>query len=405
MPFGLKNAPQIYQWLLDNALYGFTRITRSKASETPADVFKVGEAGDPGCSSVLGRRSYINDILVTGGSWDQMCDIVEDLLEACDKWNLSISVAKSSWGMRKVDYLGHKLSPNGLEVNPKDLSALADLPFPRSLRSMQSFLGSLNYYNSSWRTTLSTHLSCMNYVDFEELRSNPDLQRILTQRSQEPRDQDEYASVPEDTGGRWARAHRSFETLKAKIATAPTLRHFDPGRPPVVIVYASDWAISAALMQKYDQVQYPVLFVSRTLKSNELNYNVTEKEVLALLRILDLGYNMLVGRSIQVLTRHLTLAWLFRSPGTQGRLGQWAALLSPWTLEIRKCTKGEDEILGAIAASITPRAEVDRALTAIAPRKEPRRQIRAPVPTIETDENLLVMSFDGSARVKRGGGA
>ncbi|GMF36841.1 unnamed protein product [Phytophthora fragariaefolia] len=158
-------------------------------------------------------------------------------------------------------------------------------------------------------------------------------------------------------------------------------------------------------MQKYDQVHYPVLFVSRTFKANELNYNVTEQEVLALLRILDLGYNLLVGRSIQVLTRHSTLAWLFRSPGLQGRLGQLAALLTPWTLEIRKYTKGEDETLGAIAASITPREEVDRALTAIASRKEPRCQIRAPVPTIETDENRLVMSFDGSARVKRGGGA
>ncbi|OWY93292.1 reverse transcriptase, partial [Phytophthora megakarya] len=158
-------------------------------------------------------------------------------------------------------------------------------------------------------------------------------------------------------------------------------------------------------MQEYDQIHYPVTFTSRTLKSNELNYGIAEKEVPALLRILDLNYNTLVGRPIRVFTRHSTLAWLFRSTALQGRLGQWAALLSPWTLEITKCVKGEDEILGALAASITPRSEVDMALISIAPKKESRRKIQDPIPTIGRDEELYVVSFDGSARVKRGGGA
>ena len=35
-------------------------------------------------------------------------------------------------------------------------------------------------------------------------------------------------------------------------------------------------------------------------------------------------------------------------------------LLSNWTLEIKNCETGEDEILGTLAASITPREEVDR---------------------------------------------
>ena len=41
----------------------------------------------------------------------------------------------------------------------------------------------------------------------------------------------------------------AFKLLKAKIATAPILKHFDPDRPPVIVVCASKWAISAALRQ------------------------------------------------------------------------------------------------------------------------------------------------------------
>ena len=46
-----------------------------------------------------------------------------------------------------MDYLGHQVSLAELEAYPKDLGSLVNIPFPRMLRSMQSFLGSLNYYS------------------------------------------------------------------------------------------------------------------------------------------------------------------------------------------------------------------------------------------------------------------
>ncbi|POM57989.1 Reverse transcriptase, partial [Phytophthora palmivora] len=375
MPFGLKNAPQIYQRLIDNALYGFTRIPPPGSDPRSTDVFEVGEVDDPDKPSVIGRRSYIDDILIPADCWDQLCDRVDALLEACDRWNLSISVVKSFWGMNKVEYLGHRVSKDGLEANPK------------------SFLGSLNYYNRFIESIYAAVLYELREVDFAAMSKN-DVQ-IQIKRSMEPKELDQL-DLKEDPVGSDIKAHGSVGSRKAGWRT---------DREAVVIVYASDWAISAALVQEYDQIYYPITFVSRTLKSNELNYSPVEKEVLALLRILDLGYNMLVGRRIQVLTRYSTLAWLFRSTGLQGQLGQWAALLSPWTLEIVKCVKGEEEILGVIAASITPRSVVDEALIQISPRKEPRRKIQTPIPAIQADEELYVVSFDGSARVKRGGGA
>ncbi|OWZ04605.1 reverse transcriptase [Phytophthora megakarya] len=285
MPFGLTNAPQIYQRLVDNALYGFLKISRSGDAGATTDVLQTGIADDPDRESVLGRRSYIDDIMIAAESWDQMCRRVENLLEACDKWNLTISVAKRFWGMDKVGYLGHGVSIGGLGASLKDLKSLTDLPFPGSLRSMQSFLG------------------------IGELEKRSDLREILDRNDPIPRDHD---------------------PTELKLTGS---------------VDESDWAISAWLTQEHDGIYHPVAFASRTLKTNELNYNVTEKEVLALLRILDLYYNLLVGREIRVLTRHSTLAWLFKSTGLQGRLGQWSALLAPWTLEITKCTKGYLESL------------------------------------------------------------
>ncbi|KAE8980853.1 hypothetical protein PR003_g24467 [Phytophthora rubi] len=399
--------------MLDNALYGFTQSPRLEGDpvskrpdpETSPDLIPT-EPKDDGKKSVLGRRSYIDDILITAESWDHLCSRVEGLLDVFDEWNLSISVVKSFWGKSQVEYLGHKVSNHGLEANPKDLSALTDLPFPGSLRAMQSFLGSLNYYSKFIEdyAIYAAVLYELRELDFAAMNKPENRSRVQDLAAMAGDDL-EGARDPADADLRWIRAHKSFAKLKEKVSSTPILRHFQPELQPVVVVYANDWAISAALRQEHDTVFHPVMFASRTLKSNELNYGIVEKEVLALLRVLDLGHNLLVGREIKVLARYSTLAWLFRSTGLQGRLGQWAAVLSPWTLEIVKCTKGEDEILGAIAATITPRAEVDQAFIAIAPRKEPRRKIQAPIPTVYPGESLWVVSFDGSARVKRGGGA
>ncbi|KAE9312741.1 hypothetical protein PR003_g19694 [Phytophthora rubi] len=311
MPFGLKNAPQIYQGLIENALYGFLRIPPAADQNALTDLFEKGDPEETGESSVLGRRSYIDDILVTAGSWDLLFDRVKALLEACDKWNISISVAKSFWGLKKVDYLGHRVSNEGLETHPKDLSALTDLPFPKTLRAMQSFLSSLNYYGRFIEdmAIYASVLYELREVDFAAIRDRSGRERAgPTVTSVEDQQDNRVTTDP-----KWVEAEAAFSELKKKIAATPILRHFDMEKRPMVIGYASEWVVSASLVQDHDGVYLLVMFTSRTLKQNELNYGIVEKEVLALLRMLDLGYSMLAGRPIQVLARHSTLAWLFRA--------------------------------------------------------------------------------------------
>ena len=102
-------------------------------SQKTVDVFVDGEPDTSKNPSVLGRRSCIDDILIPAVSWDTLYFKVKRLLEVCDKWNLSISLAKSFWGRRKVDYLGHQISLAGLEAYPKDLESLVNILFPKDL--------------------------------------------------------------------------------------------------------------------------------------------------------------------------------------------------------------------------------------------------------------------------------
>ena len=92
--------------------------------------------------------------------------------------------------------------------------------------------------------------------------------------------------------------------LKAQIATASMLNYFDPDRHPVIVVYASNWAVSAALKQEYDGVFFPVALTSRTLKPNEL-FHGSEEGITSVLRVLDVRYTTLALREITVFMRHL----------------------------------------------------------------------------------------------------
>ncbi|OWZ13769.1 reverse transcriptase [Phytophthora megakarya] len=258
--FGLKNAPQTYQRIVDN---GYMRIKPDQDRSSPVDIFEEGEPEPKPKASVLGRRSYVDEILVTGDTWDSMCNRVDKLLD-----KLSISVAKSYWGRRKVAYLGHEVSSAGLEAIPKELDTIDNLPFPTKPKAMQSFLGCLNYYSRFIEdfAVYSAILYELREAHFHAVA------KLDAEKARKTRNDDSQI-----TGGerdRWARAKNAFTMLEAKIIATPVLKHFNTEGTPVIVLYAYKSAVSAALMQEHDGVYHPVTFTSHTLKENELNYGV-----------------------------------------------------------------------------------------------------------------------------------
>ena len=52
----------------------------------------------------------------------------------------------------------------------------------------------------------------------------------------------------------------AFIMLKAKVASTPVLKHFDPDCRSTLVVYAIKWAVSVALLQEHDGLYWPVMF-------------------------------------------------------------------------------------------------------------------------------------------------
>ncbi|KAE9006151.1 hypothetical protein PR003_g15733 [Phytophthora rubi] len=250
MPFGLKNAPLIYQQMLDNCLWGFVRLPASEEAQVDADVleFLGTQAGDsaeedlstltesmtvfqtnipapPQLNPVLGRSSYIDDIPYGAETWEQLCIDLNRLLYRLRYWGISVSLPKSEFGKKTISYLSHEIGAERIRAKPKIAKGVKDLPFPLTLKGVQSFLGSLNYYNK-FIEDLPVVAAVLYELTDEQIRAGRDL----------------------------SRAKVAFEVLKRKIGSTPLLRHPDSEKPFVIIIHANPWAACAVLGQEYDGV-------------------------------------------------------------------------------------------------------------------------------------------------------
>ena len=391
MPFGLKNAPALYQRMLDNGIWGFVK---PKAGwDTPKetepiefdekgrqlDIFDNGEPEDSALLPIMWRRSFVDDVAFGAETFEECVMILDWLLARFVQLGICVSFLKSLFCMRKVDFLSHLLSSKGLEIKPKVVTELKAYPFPKSKKGVQSFLGSLNYYAKFIQ-------------DFG----------VLAATLYEVQDEDFSEDHKLD------RAKRSFELLKARAVSAPVLRHFKSGDPVYIMLFANNWAISATVMQLHDGKYHPVRFVSRVLKQNEIGYHPAEKEVLALLRVLRVCYTMLVGQDLTILTRFSSLKWLYTQRALYGRPLQFAVMLSPWTFTVERIDPSSCSYSALLTSSIVPTTELEKALVEIEPTLRSKTKIGAkldiPYPLLQQDYDGYLLSFDGSIKKPTVGG-
>ena len=99
----------------------------------------------------------------------------------------------------------------------------------------------------------------------------------------------------------------SFQAFENKVVNAPVLAHPSYNEPFSIYTEASKVGIGAVLVQN----QRHVWFTSRSLQSGKLNYDIREKECLAIVHALDKFRLYIYGKDISVFTDHGNLHWLF----------------------------------------------------------------------------------------------
>jgi RNase H-like domain found in reverse transcriptase len=207
-----------------------------------------------------------------------------------------------------VEFLGYMLLANGLTMSEEKVQTIRDWPEPWKIKDIQSFLGFANFYRRFIH----------NYSDITVPLTR------LTRKG-----------IP------WAfteDCRNSFKFLKKAFTSALILSHWVPDQPLVVETDASDYALGAILsMFDTSGELHPVVFHSRMFSGAKLNYDVQEKELLAIFEVFKLWRHYLEGSAlpIDVVTDHKNLEYFSTTKLLTQRQAQWSEFLSQFNLVIR----------------------------------------------------------------------
>ena len=256
MPFGLANAPSTFQRYINWTLRDFL------------DEF---------------ASAYLDDILIfTDGSLHRHREHVRRVLARLREAGLQIDIDKCEFETKSTKYLGFIIEAGkGIRMDPEKVKAIVDWQTPTSTRGVRSFLGFANFYRRF-------------------IRGFSDLIRPLV------------ALTQQGTPFNWTNKHTQvFERLKQMFTTAPVLMQFDPDRETVVETDASNWATGGVLSQYDDNgLLRPCAYFSKKNSPAECNYEIHDKELLAIINALKEWEAELIGlKEFLIITDHRNLRY------------------------------------------------------------------------------------------------
>ena len=296
MPFGLRNAAQTFQRFIDQVLRGL-----------------------PFC------YAYIDDLLVAGKSLEEHKEHLRQVLERLSDHGIIINPSKCSFGVAELDFLGHRVSTDGIQPLQERVRAIQEFPIPPSIRKLREFLGLVNFY----------HRFIPNCASILE-----PLNGLLAT----PQGCDRKLSWDDMTTA-------AFTAIKDALATTTLLSHPKPFAPLCIMSDASDRAVGAVLQQQIDGKWHPLSYFSKKLRPAETRYSTFDRELLAVYLSIKNFRHMVEGRDFQVITDHkpLTFALATSSDKYTPRQIRHLDYISQFTTDIRHTAGHNNPVADALS--------------------------------------------------------
>lgn len=280
MPFGLTNAPAIFQHMMHDIFREYL------------DLFVV---------------IYLDDVLVYSNNLKEHEKHVKMVLQKLRDVNLYAKLEKCHFDCDTVEFLGYNVSPSGISMDCSKVGSIRDWQIPKSVKGVQCFLGFANFYRSFIK----------------------DYSRIATPL---------ITLTKKDKRFEWTReANNAFIELKQAFTSAPVLAHADPNKPFIMETDGSDFAVGAVLSQQgLDGILHPVAFYSRKLSPAEINYEIYDKELLAIVAAFEHWRNYLYGAAhpVKVYTDHRNLLYYTTTRKLNRRQARWSIFLAEFDFVI-----------------------------------------------------------------------
>ena len=197
--------------------------------------------------------------------------------------------------------MGYVVSQQGISMDPSKVQTVLNWQIPRSVRDVQCFLGFANFYRKF-------------------IKNYSNIVMPLTEMTRKNKPFTWSSS-----------AAKAFENLKRAFTSAPILLHADLEKPFIIEADASDFAIGSILSQVGDDGKlHPIAFHSRKFEAAEINYEIHDKELLAIIDSFEQWRHLLEGSPHQIIVYndHKNLTYFQNARVLSQRQARWAQFLT-----------------------------------------------------------------------------
>ncbi|KAK1595656.1 hypothetical protein QYE76_000074 [Lolium multiflorum] len=282
MPFGLTNAPSTFMRLMNHVLREFI-----------------------GKFVVV----YFDDILIYSRNESDHTIHIRHVLQVLRDNQLYGNLEKCTFCKDKVIFLGYVVSKHGVEVDESKIEAIQNWPTPMNVSQVRSFHGLAGFYRR-FVPNFSTIAAPLN---------------DLTKKG-----------VVFEWG---AAQDHAFDELKRLLTSAPLLALPDFNKQFEIECDASGIGIGGVLMQE----GRPIAYFSEKLSGAKLNYPIYDKELYALIRVLEVWQHYLWPKEFIIHSDHEALKYLKAQSTLHKRLAKWVEFIESFPYII-KHKKGKDNI-------------------------------------------------------------
>lgn len=207
MPFGLRNAAQTFQRFIDQTLRGLSFC-----------------------------YAYIDDLLIASATPEEHREHLRQVFQQLSEHGIVVNPSKCILGVPELDFLGHRVSADGIQPLEEKVTAIRDFT---TMRKLREFLGLINFHHR-FILKCATILEPLNWM----------LSLTGTRARHLPWDNE---------------ARAAFMAIKEALANATLLAHPKPHAPTRIMTDASDCAVGAVLQQQIEDAWQPIAFFSRKL--------------------------------------------------------------------------------------------------------------------------------------------
>jgi len=166
---------------------------------------------------------------------------------------------KCKFCKQRIEYLGLVISENEVTMDPVKVAGVQEWPTPENKMDVQAFLGFVNFYRRFIRDFSAKARSLFDLTCSEQVWTWSGKEQV------------------------------AFEDLKTAVTTAPVLVSPQESDPFQIEADSLDFTTGAVLSQQSptDKKWHPIAFYSKSLSSMEWNYEIHDKEMLAIIHVLE----------------------------------------------------------------------------------------------------------------------